>query len=254
MAKSCISAARAAALEAIAVMFENRLACSIEKNTYVWFNAEMEITERRAATTDSSGEGGGLQAAKSDRMRRSILATTAARLAALGYHATSIKKIAAAGGFSIGALQHHFPSKQDLMVAVVERALERAENYALVKFRRSKHAAISELVTNSWRDQIQTDWYLAMLEIFVAARTDAGLRARIAPAIRGFAEETEKQIAGLFHGAHDRREAEFLLTVSRCMMGGLVVQDALALPKSQVQRLVRQWTDFIDRSQEKPGD
>ena len=84
------------------------------------------------------------------------------------------------------------------MVAVVERALERAENYALVKFRRSKHAAHFRLVTDSWRTRFKPHWYLAMLEIFVAARTDAGLRARIAPAIAVSREETEKPIAGLF--------------------------------------------------------
>ncbi|MEZ5792312.1 MAG: helix-turn-helix domain-containing protein [Nitratireductor sp.] len=93
------------------------------------------------------------QAAKSERMRGAILDEAVGRLAELGYHATSIKKIAAEGGFSIGALQHHFPSKEELMVAVVEKALERAERYVM-RFVERGRASLGSMIEASWDEQI----------------------------------------------------------------------------------------------------
>lgn len=180
-------------------------------------------------------------------MRAAILDTAVSRLAELGYHATSIRKIAAEGDFSIGALQHHFPSKEDLVVAVVERALDRAERY-VAKWveRHGPDAGLAALVEDSWSGQINSPWYKAMLEIFVAARTDQGLRKRIAPAIQTYSRETEERIAALVgKGGHDRDRVRFLLTVSRCMMGGFLVQDALAMPKSEVVSFIRQWGAFL---------
>ena len=114
-------------------------------------------------------------------MRAAILERAVAKLSRLGYHATSIKKIAADGDFSIGAIQHHFPTREDLMVAVVEQALKRGGTYLTRWVETHGAAGLPALVADSWVGQINSPWYKAMLEVFVAARTDDSLRARIAP-------------------------------------------------------------------------
>jgi len=181
-------------------------------------------------------------------MRKAILATAVGRLAALGYHATSIKKIAQAGNFSVGALQHHFASKEDLMVAIVARALERAETYALQNPISPGRGGIAGLLFASWRNQIQTDWYFAMIEIFVAARTDSRLRARIAPLVRNYSDVTERRIAAAATGGESNESAAFLIGVSRCMMGGLLIQDALAMPPRHANEFVRRWGGFVEKA------
>ncbi|MEZ5870834.1 MAG: TetR/AcrR family transcriptional regulator [Nitratireductor sp.] len=185
------------------------------------------------------------QAVKSERMRSAILDKAVGRLAELGYHATSIKKIAAEGGFSIGALQHHFPSKEELMVAVVEKALERAERYVL-RFVERGHTNLGSVIEASWDEQINSPWYKAMLEIFVAARTDEALRARVAPAIERYSRETEARLSHLLAPETGGDKATFLLKVSRCMLGGFMVQDALAMPRAEISAFIRRWAEFLD--------
>jgi AcrR family transcriptional regulator len=207
----------------------------------------MEAVSYRSKPARNDAASPGAQAEKSERMRKAVLATAVGRLAALGYHATSIKKIAQAGKFSVGALQHHFPTKEALMVAVVARALERAENYARRHPPAGGRGGIARLLVASWHDQIQTDWYLAMLEIFVAARTDAKLRGRIAPLIRDYAEVTERRIAAAAAGGADDEAVAFLIAVTRCMMGGLLIQDALAMPARHANEFVRRWGGHVER-------
>ncbi len=198
--------------------------------------------------SDLPESGTGRQAQKSARMRSAILDEAVQRLAGDGYHATSIKKIAANGDFSIGAIQHHFATREDLMVAVVERALDRAERY-VERFVERGGKGIAGLVHASWSQQINSPLYLAMLEVFVAARTDAALRSRIAPAILAYGREAEERIAAKLAGPgadHDR--AAFLLTVSRCMMGGFLAQDALAMPKEEIAAFIGRWAAFLEQN------
>jgi AcrR family transcriptional regulator len=194
----------------------------------------------------------GPQAQKSERMRAAILETAVRRLAKSGYHATSIKKIAADGRFSIGAVQHHFPAKLDLMAAVAERALARAERHAMRLVDAADHTGgnavgIAELVADTWERQLGTDWYQAMAEVFVAARTDRQLRMRIAPAILGHFNQTEARIAAATKAGRANPDlAAFLLSASRCMMGGFLVQDALAMPIADAARFVARWGRFLE--------
>jgi len=187
------------------------------------------------------------QAAKSDAMRSAILDAAVACLAATGYHATSIKKIAVRGGFSIGALQHHFASKEELMTAVAERALARGESYLTRWMEKSGAAGLPALVADSWAGQINSPWYLALLEIFVAARTDEGLRSRIAPAIADYSRQAEGRVAGLAaRKSGDVARMKFLITATRCLLGGFLVQDALAMEKAEVAAFIARWSEFLE--------
>ncbi|GIS20510.1 MAG: hypothetical protein CM15mP120_24260 [Pseudomonadota bacterium] len=67
----------------------------------------------------------GLQQAKSERARAAICDATIASLAAVGYAETSINRVAAMADFSKGAVQHHFPTKEDLIAATVDALLLR---------------------------------------------------------------------------------------------------------------------------------
>jgi AcrR family transcriptional regulator len=203
-----------------------------------------------ARLTPASPESGrpGPQALKSERMRAAILETAVRRLAKSGYRATSIKKIAADGDFSIGAVQHHFPSKLELMAAVAERALRRAERHALrlIEIRKGE-VGMAEFVADTWERQLGTDWYQAMSEVFVAARTDRGLRDRIAPAVLAYFEATEARIAAATRaGKANPALAAFLFSASRCMMGGFMVQDALALPPAKAAGVIARWGRFLE--------
>lgn len=59
--------------------------------------------------------------AKSAARRQHIVEQAYAVFASRGYHAGSLREIAAAAGVSLSSLQHHFSSKEELLVAVLSR-------------------------------------------------------------------------------------------------------------------------------------
>lgn len=52
--------------------------------------------------------------------RSRILAATTTYIDGHGYHQTSLQRVASAAGVTVGAVQHHFASKTELLTAVVE--------------------------------------------------------------------------------------------------------------------------------------
>jgi AcrR family transcriptional regulator len=60
-----------------------------------------------------------------DRSRHKIEAAAMRVFTRQGYHGTSMRQIASASGFSIGNLYNHYPTKEDLFVALVRKYEER---------------------------------------------------------------------------------------------------------------------------------
>ena len=141
------------------------------------------MSHARNATSNTGAPPAGRQAAKSAAMRRRICEAAVGRLAAEGYHRTSIAKVVAASGVSPGALQHHFPTKLDLTAAVASFLLERSIRFFRKVTGDGSKADLGAALERSWADQFRTTDYEALLQILVAARTDPELKARVAPAL-----------------------------------------------------------------------
>ncbi|MGK2966576.1 MAG: TetR family transcriptional regulator [Tepidiformaceae bacterium] len=62
------------------------------------------------------------------RTRAALIEAAATYFARLGYESTSLDELAASAGFSKGAVYAHFPTKLDLFHAVIDGALESAED------------------------------------------------------------------------------------------------------------------------------
>jgi AcrR family transcriptional regulator len=83
------------------------------------------------ATTakNASGESRPVRKSKRGLTRREMILRAAAELFHhKGFHATGIDEIGAAVGITGPAVYRHFESKQDLLAAIVERALERHQS------------------------------------------------------------------------------------------------------------------------------
>jgi AcrR family transcriptional regulator len=112
---------------------------------------------------------------------QSVLIQAAVRLlATAGYGKTTTQSIAKEAGVTTGALHHHFPTKDDLMLAVldqsaitVEAKLE-AEN--AMPF--TGKASIRDVVDHLWQIYGQPD-YWAVWEIIIGTRVDAGVHQRV---------------------------------------------------------------------------
>lgn len=114
--------------------------------------------------------------------RRRILDATVECLASLGYGATTTLAVGAHAGVSRGALLYHFPTRALLVSAAVQ--------YLFDELRRDYEASFTRLPAGRGRIERAIDllWttfqdprLAAVLELYVAGRTDTELRAQLTP-------------------------------------------------------------------------
>ena len=101
----------------------------------------------------------------------------------LGYGGTTVTTVIEAAGCSRGAFLHHFPSKAELMLAVVKHAWELDRRYYSAWFRAHPDpvARMSHLVEASWK-ALGRKSGIAVLEILIACRSDAAMADLVIPA------------------------------------------------------------------------
>jgi AcrR family transcriptional regulator len=97
--------------------------------------------------------------ARGRRTREQLLTATADLVAARGFHAVGIADIGAAAGVSGAAIYRHFASKQDLLIALLDRVVEGLRDGA--------RAAVADAGTPD-----------DALEALIAAHVDFALRDR----------------------------------------------------------------------------
>jgi AcrR family transcriptional regulator len=112
------------------------------------------------------------QAERTAETRGKLLDAAVDCLVEAGYSRTSTQEIARRAGVSRGAQLHHFPTKESLVVAAVERIVE----MRLAEILASGPGGLDKLF-----ETFSGRLYYAALELWVAARTDESLRVAMAP-------------------------------------------------------------------------
>jgi AcrR family transcriptional regulator len=190
----------------------------------------------------------GRQKLKSGRARETICQAAIACLIESGYAEASVQRIVERADVSKGALQHHFPTKEDLIAAVVATLLERT--FAQQSLHRAREGlSEQDIIRNElrsvWHDFINTGAYRALLEILVAARTDAQLRTRIEPMLHRYNEQLDQQYRQSYESiSGDAAEVEMLLVMNRALMRGLVIQDRYVADPAYTARIVERWIEL----------
>jgi AcrR family transcriptional regulator len=166
------------------------------------------------------------QAERSAETRRKVLAAAVKSLHELGYSATTTLTIARIAGISLGALQHQFPSKAELMAGVVaELSRRRAAAFrsALkgIAHPRERLLAMHDV---AWDLTMQPE-YAAVLEIALARRSDPDLARETATVYARNEEMYRRWVAGLARklGIRDTKRVENAREVSTALMRGHVV-------------------------------
>ncbi|GAA2726056.1 TetR/AcrR family transcriptional regulator [Actinocorallia aurantiaca] len=125
-----------------------------------------------------------------------LVDATIASIARVGYAGTSVGEICGRSGVSRGGLFRHFDSRLALVAAAAEEVARR--HLALVRHRLAAlppvdlRAALA-LMRERNRDDDNVVWF----ELMVAARTDADLRAHLAPVADRFFTEITRVARGL---------------------------------------------------------
>ncbi len=183
----------------------------------------------------------GLQQAKSERARAAICDATIAALATVGYAETSLNRVAAMAEFSKGAVQHHFPTKEDLIAATLDTLLLRT-----VQSRGAKPASVEQALLNAWQRFINTPAYRALMEILNAARTDMALQQRISADLLDWGQKLDQQSLASYQAVSGNPDdVVMLLNMTRSFMRGLLIQEQYGVGAAATKDYVRKWIELI---------
>ena len=129
------------------------------------------------------------QAERSAAMRLRLLDATVECLVTYGYAGTTTHRVAELAGVTRGAQIHHFPAKEDLVVAAIEHLAHQRARVTIREVGRIRESAdpAAAVLDFLW-DVHQGPIVVATLELWMASRTDPVLAKhvqRVEPVVNG---------------------------------------------------------------------
>lgn len=167
-------------------------------------------------------------------------------LSELGWAGTTTTVVSRRAGVSRGAQLHHFPSKQDLVVAAVEHLTERRRDDLAHTVDNLPSTGRTRAVLDILGAQFTGPVYFAALELWVAARTDAELLTAVAPLERRVGRETHKyavELLGIDESLGDNRA---LIQATLDLLRGLGLAASLSDDTARRNKLLDAWALVLD--------
>jgi AcrR family transcriptional regulator len=186
------------------------------------------------------------QGERSRAMRRRLLEATIECLAEHGWSGTSTTLVSQRAGVSRGAQLHHFPTKNDLVLAAVEHlSLTRQQDVVgradeLVGSGRTR--AVLEMLSELFTGPL----FIAALELWVAARTDESLRAPVIDLearVGRAAHRHAVEALGVDESLPGNRE---LVQATLDLVRGLGLADTLTDDAARRRRILDRWAAVLD--------
>ncbi|WP_197320030.1 TetR/AcrR family transcriptional regulator [Saccharomonospora sp. NB11] len=168
-------------------------------------------------------------------------------LAEFGWTGTTVGVVAERAGVSRGAAQHHFPTREDLVVATVEYLAE--QQIAELRRRadtlppgRRRAEPVARLLLNTYTGPK----FRAALHLWVAASTDDALRAVLAPLEAKVGREAHRVAVDLLDADESRPGVRETVQATLDLARGLGLADLLSDDSKRRERLVRQWARMVE--------
>ncbi|QIP83213.1 TetR/AcrR family transcriptional regulator [Streptomyces sp. Tu 2975] len=135
------------------------------------------------------------QEQRREETRQRLLDATIDCLVEYGFAGTSTHRVQERAGVSRGALLHHFASKADLLAAAIHRVAELRLTHIRRETRGSGNPRKGLALL---RAAMSGPYFLAGLELWLAARTDPELKAALLPAEREVGAAQRAVLADIF--------------------------------------------------------
>lgn len=186
---------------------------------------------------------------KQDRSRvtrQRLLEATVRCLAERGWADATVSVIAAEAGISRGALQHHFPTREALVVAALEYVFEerRRQIEALAPPTTTGAARVQSVVA-TLMETYNGELFRAALHAWTAAAADEQVREVIAPLERRFARSVH-DLAVTHLGVDDSDPHVRTLIQATLDLGrGLALADLLTDDSKRRRRIVDTWARLL---------
>jgi AcrR family transcriptional regulator len=180
-------------------------------------------------------------------MRARLLDATVECLVDHGFGGTSTTLISERAGVSRGAQLHHFPTKNDLVVAAVEHLTEVRGvelNAAAADVPRGPHRTRD--VLRMLGDHFASPVFTAALELWVAARTDASLSAAVSPLEQRIGRDTHRMTVELLGADESRPGVRELVQATLDLVRGLGLAATITDDAHRRNRILDQWARTLD--------
>lgn len=188
-------------------------------------------------------------APKQDRSRvtrQRLLESAVHCLAEYGWSAATVSVIADDAGISRGALQHHFPTREELVVAALEYMFqERTARVERLTAPTGDGAERVHTVVVTLIDMFNGDLFRAALQAWTAAAADEQVREVIAPLERRFARSVHA-LAVQHLGVDDEDpHVRTLIQATLDLARGLALADLLSDDSKRRERIVDTWATML---------
>lgn len=180
-------------------------------------------------------------------MRQRLLEATVDLLVERGWSGTTTTLVSQRAGVSRGAQLHHFPTKDDLVLAAVEhlsevRGRELAEAATRLPSGRRRTRAVLEMLAEHFTSPVFT----AALELWVAARTDPNLMAAVAPLEQRIGREIHRRTVELLGVDEKQPGVRELVQATLDLVRGLGLANTISDDTARRKRILDQWARTLD--------
>ena len=196
-------------------------------------------------TTDTAART--TQGERTRAMRLRLMEATVESLVELGWAGTTTTVVSQRAGVSRGAQLHHFPSKQALVVAAVEHLTDRRRDdmrrHAEGLPEDDRIRGVLEILAAQFVSPV----FFAALELWVAARTDAGLRESVGPLERRIGRETHAYAVELLGIDESRGDNRQLVQATLDLVRGLGLAASLSDDAKRRATVLDSWAAVLER-------
>ena len=180
-------------------------------------------------------------------MRQRLLEATVDCLVEHGWSGTSTTLVSQRAGVSRGAQLHHFPTKDDLVLAAVEHLTERRgedlrEAAAQLPTGKRRTRAVLEM----FADHFTSPVFTAALELWVAARTDEALHGAVVRLEQRVGREAHRIAVDALGVDESRPRVRELVQATLDLVRGLGLANTITDDTARRNRILAAWAHTLD--------
>lgn len=190
------------------------------------------------------------QAERSSTTRQALLEAARATINDLGYGGTTTAATAERANVSRGAQLHHYATKQDLLLSVIDFIHSKVESDVEKIAKRIDGGPDEDVrlfICELWNQVFSEENFNPNIELVTAARTNPELAERLKKRWVRLAETYDTVWArALARSGHNSPQAESLLALTLNFLRGMAVQRvAMGNDRDYFRAQLDQWTDII---------
>ena len=180
-------------------------------------------------------------------MRLRLMEATVELLVEKGFSGTTTTLVSERAGVSRGAQLHHFPTKNDLVVAAVAHLTEiRGSDREAAAAGLPTGKGRTEAVVQMLGEHFGSPVFTAALELWVAARTDPVLLEAVAPLERRVGRETHRLTVELLGADESAPGVRELIQATLDLVRGLGLANTLGDDARRRCRILTVWAGTLD--------